>query len=97
MLPVQVQLLHLLVAVADADEGTELSALLRLALPLHLLPLLPPAVTVEVDARRGTEESLLVAVGLLGHLGVEHHNDHVSPLIQVSSHCFPCQLPLISV
>ena len=67
-LSVQIQLLHVLFAVADANECAQLAALLRLAGPLHLLTLPPPAVAVQVDARRRTEKTLLVTVRLLSNL-----------------------------
>ena len=86
VLPIEVELLHVLVRVADADEGAELRTLLRFSCPLHLLPLPPPSVAVEIDAGGRTEEALLVAVGLLGHLGVEHHNDHVAAVAEVFPH-----------
>ena len=37
VLPVEVELLHLLVGVADANEGAQLAAVLRLPLGYHLL------------------------------------------------------------
>ena len=93
-LSVEVELLHVLVRVADADEGAELrrglglggagAAGLRLALDGLAPP--PPAVAVQVDARRRAEEALLVAVRLLRHLGVEDDDDHVAVLLQVAHH-----------
>lgn len=85
-LAVEVQLLHVLVGVADADERAQLAALLALAGALHLLALPPPAVAVEVDAGRRAEEPLLVAVRLLRHLGVQHDDDHVAAVAQVLPH-----------
>ena len=85
-LAVEVELLHVLVGVADTDEGAELRSLLGLPCPRHLLPLLPPSVAVEVDAGRRTEEALLVAVGLLRHLGVQHDDDHVAAVAEVLLH-----------
>ena len=75
-LSVEVELLHVLLGRADADVGAELRPAVGLPVALHLLALPPPAVAVKVDARRGAEEPLLVAVRLLRHLGVEHH-DHL--------------------
>ena len=69
--------LYYLIRVANADEGTELGALVRLPDPLQLLPLLPPPLPVQVDAGWRAEESLLIAVTFLSHLGVEHHHHHV--------------------
>ena len=72
VLSIQVQLLHLLVGVADADEGAQLRVVLRGAGAVQLLPLALPALAVEVDARRRAEEPLFVAVGLLRDLREEH-------------------------
>ena len=67
---VEVQLLHVVVRIADADEGAELRGLFTFAFSYHLLLPQSPALAKEVDARRGTEESLFIAVRFLGHLKV---------------------------
>lgn len=59
---VEVELLHVVVRVADPDEGTELRRLLAFAFADHLLLPHPPALAEEVYAGRGTEEALFVAV-----------------------------------
>lgn len=97
LLPVvQVQLLHVLVRVADADERAQLRRLLRLALAQHLLLAQPPAVAEQVDAGRRAEEALLVAVGLLGDLGVEDDDHHVGALTQVALHGVAGQLAALA-
>ena len=55
----------------------------------QLLLLPPPAVSVQVDAGRRTEESLLVPVGLLSNLSMKHHHHHVPAVSQVLSHRLP--------
>lgn len=57
--------------------------------PLQLVPLALPPVAVQVDARRRAEEALLVAVRLLGHLGVQDHHRLVAALAQVPLHRLP--------
>lgn len=59
---VQIQLLHILIRIADADESAQLGTLLALALAQHLLLTHPPAVAEEVDARWWAEKPFLVAV-----------------------------------
>lgn len=68
---VQVQLLHILVGVADPDEGAQLRITFGDALAQHVLLSMAPAVAEQVDAGRRTEEALLVAVGFLRHLYME--------------------------
>lgn len=65
---VQIQLLHVVVWVSDSNEGTELGRLLTLPFSDHLLLAESPALAEEVNARRRTEESLLVAIRLLSYL-----------------------------
>lgn len=55
-LPLQIELLHLLLAVADPDEGARLGLLLGATLPLHALQLLLPAGAQQIHARRGAEK-----------------------------------------
>ena len=66
-----------LVRVANANEGAELRALIRLPDSLQLLSLLPPPLPVQVDARWGAEKPLLVSITFLGHFGMQHHHNHV--------------------
>lgn len=55
-LPLQVELLHFLLTVADSNEGAGLGLLLRAALSLHLFLLLLPATAHQVDTWRRAEE-----------------------------------------
>lgn len=66
-----------------------MGVLLRGARSLHLESLPLPAVPVEVDARRGAKEPLLVPIGLLGDLSVKDNEDLVAPLPQVPLHGLP--------
>ena len=77
--------LFYLIRVANADEGTELGALVRLPDSLQLLPLLPPPLAVQVDTGWRAEESLLIAVTFLSHLGVQHHHHHVTSDARVAA------------
>lgn len=86
---VQIELLHVLVGVADTNKGAKLRGLFGLAVPEHLLLAHPPAVAEQVDAGRRTEESLLVAVRFLSDFRVEDHDDHVAAVAQVPLHGLP--------
>lgn len=92
---VEVELLHVLVGVADADEGAQLRRLLGLSLAQHALASQPPPITEQVDARRRAEEALLVAVRLLRHLGMQDHHDHVGAVAQVPLHGLACEAALL--
>lgn len=83
---VEVKLLHVLVGVADADEGTQLRGLLRLTLAQHALAPQPPSVPEQVDAGWWAEEALFVAVRLLGHFRMQDNDDHVGAVAQVPLH-----------
>jgi hypothetical protein len=93
-LSVEVQLLHVLVRVADADEGAQLRGGLRFGsrrsvsrcLALDGLPPPPPSVAIQVDARGRAEESLLVTVRFLRHFGVQNDHHHVAVFLQVAHH-----------
>lgn len=65
---IEIQLLHVLVTAADANECAQLCPLLALALLQHLLVASPPSAAKQVDAGWGAEETLLIAIGFLGHL-----------------------------
>lgn len=67
---VEVQLLHVVVGIADANEGAQLRGLFTFTFSYHLLLPQSPAFAKEVDAWRWTEESLFIAVRFLGHLKV---------------------------
>lgn len=92
---VQVQLLHVLIGVADADEGAQLRGLLCLAFAQHLLLTQPPALPEQVDTGWRAEEPLLVAVRLLRHLGVQDDHDHVGAVAQVALHGLPREAALL--
>ena len=65
----QVELHHLLVRVADAHEGADLSVLLRRPLLLHLFPLPLPPIAKQVDTRGWTEKPAHTALEkLLTHV-----------------------------
>src|SRR5579863_9664980 len=85
-LPVEVQLLHVLVRVPNSDEGTKLCPLLTLSVLQELLPFPPPAVPIQVDAGGRAEKSLLVPVRLLCYLRMLNHQNHVPPVPEVSLH-----------
>lgn len=55
-LALQVEMLHFLLAVSDANKGAGLCLLLRAALSLHLLLLLLPTAAHQVHTRRRAEE-----------------------------------------
>lgn len=74
---VEVELLHVLVRVADADEGAELGGLFGFAFAEHLFLAQSPAITEEVYARGRAEEAFFVAVRLLGDFCVKDDDDHV--------------------
>ena len=67
-LSIKIQLLHILLAIPNPNKGAQLRVMLVIGMPLYLVLLLLPALAEEVDAGRGAEEALLVAVRLLGHL-----------------------------
>lgn len=92
---VKVQLLHVLVGVADANEGAQLGRLLCLTLTQHALAPQPPAIPKKVNARRRAEEALFVAVRFLRDLGMQDHHDHVGTVTQVSLHGFAREAPLL--
>ena len=79
------------ITISNSNEGRKLRFLLRLPLSLHIILLLSPSIPVQINARRGAEEPLLVAVGFLSDLCMKHHNDHVSSFFQISSHCISGQ------
>ena len=86
VLGVEQERLHFALRVADADQGGYLRRLLAAAAVEQLLALDRPPVAHQVDARRRTEEALLVAVGLLRHLGAQNDHHMVVALLQVSIH-----------
>ena len=101
---VEVELLHILIGIADADESAELRSGFSLCrwgsvgcgFALDGLASPPPSVAVEVDTRRRAEETFLVTVRLLGHFSVKDDDDHVAVLLQVAHHRFSGQ-PLFLV
>ena len=92
---VEVQLLHVKVRVANSDKSTELGSLLAVSHAQQFLSLVPPAVSVQVDAGRRTEESLLVPVGLLSNFSVKYNYHHVPAVSQVLLHGLPGQPVLL--
>ena len=94
---VQIELLHILIRVADPDESAELRGGLSLGrrgsvggrFALDGLTAAPPPVTVEVDARRRAEEPFLIAVRFLRHFGVQNDDHHVAVFLQVPHHRLP--------
>lgn len=59
-LPLQVELLHLLVTVPDADEGAWLRLLLRASISLHLVPLFLPAAAHKIHTWRRAKEPVQI-------------------------------------
>lgn len=65
---IEIQLLHVLVTATDANKCAQLCTLLALALLQHLLIASPPAAAEQINAGWRAEETLLIAIGFLGHL-----------------------------
>lgn len=65
---VQVQLLHVLIRIADADKRAQLGSLLRFAVAMHFLLSVAPAVAKQVNTRWRTEETFLITIWFLSNL-----------------------------
>lgn len=68
LLAIEIQLLHVLVTAPNPNKCAQLCTLLALALLQHLLIASPPAAAKQIDAGWRAEETLLIAIGFLGHL-----------------------------
>lgn len=78
---IEIQLLHVLVTAADANKCAQLCPLLALALLQHLLVTSPPSAAKQVNAGWRAEETLLIAIGFLGHLqGIIRLDSSISQL-----------------
>ncbi|RNA40647.1 hypothetical protein BpHYR1_019808 [Brachionus plicatilis] len=91
MLRVQEKRLHFALRIADANQTRYLCGLVGHAALQHLALFELPAVACQVDARRRTKETLLVAVRLLRHFCIKYDDCVIVALFQVSPHCFTRQ------
>lgn len=91
-LSTEIELLHFLVRIADADEGTQRCPLFTFSVRNHLFLSLPPAIAHQVYARGRAEEPLFISVRFLSNFGVEYDDFEIVLFVDVPTHCLASEL-----